>query len=96
MNLISTGILAASIMVSFPLNTQAECNCLDPGEEPYMPCGYCEDAYEIEYSRIEIESYLGAIQAYTQCLGECINDINSNAENIINDWNSAVHQYTNR
>lgn len=96
MNLISASILAASIIVAAPLSTQAECNCPEPGEEPYMPYGYCEDEYEMEYSRIEIKTYLDSVQSYIQCLGECINETNSKAEIIINKWNSAVQQYSLR
>ena len=94
MNILNTGILAASIMVTAPLNLQAECSCPEPAEEPYVPYGYCTDEYEMEYSRIEIRSYLDVIQAYTQCMDECINEANFKAEKIINKWNSAVQKYS--
>jgi hypothetical protein len=93
MNILSASILAAFILVTLPLNLQAECNCTEPDGEPYVPYGNCEDEYEMEYSRVEISSYLDVIQAYTQCMDECINEANSRAEKIINKWNSAVLKY---
>ena len=96
MNFAGTSILAASILVAVPLNSLAECNCPEPCEEPYMPCGYCEEAYEMECSRVEIKAYLEEVQSYMQCLDTCIEDANSKAENIINEWNSAVQQYSLR
>jgi len=94
MNILSASMLAASIMMTIPSNLQAECYCPEPVEEPYVPYGYCEGKYEMEYSRIEIKSYLDVVQTYIQCMNECINEANSKAENVINKWNSAVQQYS--
>ena len=96
MNFTGTSILAASLLMTVPLNTQAECNCPEPCDEPYMPCGYCEEAHEMMYSRAEIKTYLKEVQAYTLCLGTCIEEANSKAEIVIDKWNTAVEQYSLR
>lgn len=96
MNIIGTTILASFILVTVPLNIQAECYCPGPSEEPYVPCGYCEGEYEMAYSRIEIKTYLDGVQTYMKCLGECIEKTSLNAENVIDRWNSAVEQYSIR
>jgi hypothetical protein len=96
MNFTRMSILSAFILMAVPLNLNASCDCSEPGEQPYMPCGFCEEAYEMAYSRKEIKTYLDEVQAYMQCLGECINEANSKAENVINEWNSAVQQYSIR
>jgi len=58
MNFTKMSILSAFILVAVSLNIRAECFCPEPGEEPYVPCGYCEGEYEMEYSRREIKTYL--------------------------------------
>jgi hypothetical protein len=96
MNFTKISILLASILMAVPLNLNASFDCPESGEQPYMPCGYCEEAHEMAYSRREIKTYLNEVQAYMQCLEECINEENAKAENVINEWNSAVQQYSIR
>lgn len=55
-------------MGAVPIFAGAQCNCRELLGEPHIPCGYCEGEYEMEYSRLEIESYLYVVQAYMQCL----------------------------
>lgn len=50
----------------------------------------------MEAAKREVESYLDEIQDYKQCLLQCIEKANSNADRVLDEWNSAVQQYNNR
>jgi len=83
------------ILSALSLNTYASCICFEPSE-PSIPSGYYAEPYQMESAKNDVESYVDGVQSYKQCLAQCIDDANSNAENVIDEWNSAVRQYNNR
>lgn len=50
----------------------------------------------MENVRLAVESYLQQVDEYKQCLIACINDANTEAELVIDDWNSAVSRHKDR
>jgi hypothetical protein len=92
MNVIKIYISALLIM---PFNSFASCYCSKPSE-PSIPSGYYAESYQLESARSEIESYIDDINDYKRCLAQCIDEANSEAENVLDEWNSSVRQYNNR
>ena len=76
-------------------NSYATCLCSEP-TEPYIPSGYSADQFQMESTENEVEYYITEVQDYKQCLIDCIEDANTNAENVLQDWNYAVQSYNNR
>lgn len=95
MNFTRTTILMSLILAALPLNTYASCYCSEPSE-PSIPNGYYAEHYQMERAKSEVESYIDEIQDYKQCLLRCIERANSDAEDIIDEWNTAVRRYNNR
>lgn len=79
----------------FSVNAIASCYCSEPSE-PSIPNGYYAESYQMESARSDVEAYLEEVQDYKQCLVRCIDDINSEAEDVVDEWNSAVGQYNNQ
>ena len=90
-----TPIVLAVASAGFSFNVFASCYCSEPSE-PSIPSGYYAESYQMKSARSEVESYLDEVQDYKQCLAQCIDDVNSEAEDVIDEWNSAVQQYNNR
>lgn len=95
MKLITGIIWLALILASLPMKTYASCHCSEP-TEPSIPSGYYAESYQMKSARREVESYIDEIRDYKQCLARCIDDANADAENVIEEWNSAVRRYNNR
>jgi hypothetical protein len=95
MKAIRTIIWSAIILAISSSNLYAYCHCSEP-IEPSIPSGYYAQPYQMKSAKSEVESYLDEIQAYKQCLSRCIVEANSKAEDVIDQWNSAVRQYNNR
>jgi cell division septum initiation protein DivIVA len=47
----------------------------------------------MESARGEVEAYLDDVQDYKRCLAVRIEEANSDAEDVIDEWDSAVRQY---
>ena len=47
----------------------------------------------MESARGEAEAYLDDVQDYKRCLADRIEEANSDAEDVIDEWDSAVRQY---
>lgn len=91
----STKLLLATLVVFLLNNVSAACLCSEPGS-PSIPSGYYAEEYEMEAARYEVEQYLNDIKDYKQCLIRCVDEATSEAESVIDEWNSAVSQYNNR
>lgn len=83
------------LVLTVPFNSYASCYCSEPSE-PTIPSGDYAESYEMESAKDEVESYVDEIQDYKQCLAQCIDDANSTATNIIDEWESAVSDFNNR
>ncbi|MFC1665675.1 hypothetical protein ACFL17_08620 [Pseudomonadota bacterium] len=83
------------VFVFVPINSYAFWYCSEPSE-PIVPSGYIAESYSMESAKYDVESYIDEVQDYKQCLADCIDEANSQAQNIIDEWNSAVQAYNNR
>lgn len=89
--------LSCLIAVALPfISTDAAAYYCSEPSEPSIPGGYYAESYEMESARDEVEAYLDDVQDYKRCLADRIEEANSNAENVIDEWDSAVRQYNNR
>jgi hypothetical protein len=82
-------------LVALPFGVHASCYCSEPNK-PSIPTGYYAEPYQMESAKSEVESFLEETQDYKQCLVDCIEEANSNTEEVIDEWNSAVQQFNNR
>ena len=79
----------------FAQTTHAGWPCSEPNE-PYIPNGFYADEYQMERAKRDIEYYLEEVQEYKECLIRNIEEKNSEAENVINEWNNSVNHYNSR
>jgi hypothetical protein len=50
----------------------------------------------MERAKQEVEEYLDEVRDYKECLRRNMEEANSEAENVIDEWNSAVRQFNSR
>ncbi len=87
--------VVATTFCIFSANSYASCYCSEPSA-PIIPSGYYAESYQMESARNDVESYLEEVEDYKQCLVGCVENIYSEAEDVIDEWNSAVRQYNNQ
>ena len=76
--------------------------CYEP-YSPYIPDGYYSESYEMESAQDEVNSYLSEVQYYIDCLSDEISNLRDKidnaqyeAQNLIDQWESAVSAYNSR
>jgi vacuolar-type H+-ATPase subunit H len=50
----------------------------------------------MERAKREVEDYLEEVQEYKQCLLRNMEEANSDAENIVDEWNTSIKRYNSR
>jgi len=89
---VELSFLISAVALFFISTDAAAYYCSEPSE-PSIPGGYYAESYEMESARGEVEAYLDDVQDYKRCLAVRIEEANSDAEDVIDEWDSAVRQY---
>mgnify|MGYP001196560539 CR=1 FL=1 len=76
--------------------------CYEPFS-PYIPDGYYAESYKVQSAQEKVNSYLSEVQYYIDCLSDEISNLRDKidnaqyeAQNVIDQWESAVSAYNSR
>jgi hypothetical protein len=95
LHLLGLQLCLVLIPTIFAQTTHAGWICSEPSE-PSIPNGFYADEYQMERAKREVEDYLEEIQDYKECLIRNMEEANSEAGNVIDEWNTSVNRYNSK
>lgn len=89
---IVTSVILLLLLIFGAAAAGADCNCSVPADRPEMPPDNATRQDMVRAST-EIESYMGKIVAYRECLVGCIRSAERTLDFITREWNERVERF---
>ena len=90
-----SGIAAGALVCLWSVSSFGYWMCSEPNA-PSIPSGSYADRWEMEAAQSEVNDYLDEVQAYKDCLLREMEEANSEAEDLVQEWRDAVDEYNSR
>jgi len=89
-------VMILGLLATQPQGLPAQAYYCSRPSEPYILYGGYSERYQMESAQMDVDQYIDDMNDYIDCLARETEDARSEANNVLDEWNTAVRSYNSR